>query len=54
MPAHFRAFRNAGKHSPGVFLVPQRLDVGMAIDELPLTSWGRSTGIRFSGLWTLM
>ena len=45
MPAHFRAFRNAGKHSPGVFLVPQRLDVGVAIDELLLTSWGRSTGI---------
>jgi hypothetical protein len=36
MPAHFRAFRNAGKHSAGVFLVPQNLDVGTAIDELLL------------------
>jgi len=36
MPAHFRAFRNAGKHSSGVFLVPQSLDVGTAIDELLL------------------
>jgi hypothetical protein len=36
MPAHFSAFRNAGKHSAGVFLVPQSLDVGTAIDELLL------------------
>lgn len=36
MPAHFRAFQNAGKHSSGVFLIPQRLDVGTAIDELLL------------------
>jgi len=36
MPAHFRAFRNAGKHSSGVFLVTQSLDVGTAIDELLL------------------
>lgn len=36
MPAHFRAFRNAGKHSSGVFLIPQSLDVGTAIDELLL------------------
>jgi hypothetical protein len=36
MPAHFRAFRNSGKHSAGVFLVPQSLDVGTAIDELLL------------------
>jgi Domain of unknown function (DUF5615) len=36
MPAHFRAFRNAGKHSAGVFLVPQSLDVGTAIEELLL------------------
>jgi hypothetical protein len=34
MPAHFRAYRNAGKHSAGVFLVSQSLDVGTAIDEL--------------------
>lgn len=36
MPTHFRAFRNAGKHSSGVFLIPQSLDVGRAIDELLL------------------
>jgi hypothetical protein len=36
MPAHFRAFRNAEGLSGGVFLVPQSLDVGMAIDELLL------------------
>ena len=36
MPAHFRAFRTAGQRSVGVFLVPQSLDVGTAIDELLL------------------
>jgi len=36
MPAHFRAFRSAGKHSSGVFLTPQSLDVGTAIDQLLL------------------
>jgi len=36
MPAHFRVFRNAGKQSPGVFLIPQSLDTGTAIDELLL------------------
>jgi len=36
MPAHFRTFRNAGKQSSGVFLIPQSLDVGTAIDELLL------------------
>ncbi|MGB7552872.1 MAG: DUF5615 family PIN-like protein [Candidatus Korobacteraceae bacterium] len=34
MPAHFRAFRNAGRYSPGVFLVPQSLNLATAIDEL--------------------
>jgi hypothetical protein len=38
MPTHFRAFRNAGKRSPGVFLVPQSLEIGAAIDEL-LVIW---------------
>ena len=33
MPMHFRAFIRAGGHSAGVFLVPQSLDVGTAIDE---------------------
>lgn len=36
MPAHFLAFTNAGKHSAGVFLVSQSLDVGTAIEELLL------------------
>jgi 4-hydroxy-L-threonine phosphate dehydrogenase PdxA len=36
MPAHFREFRNAGNHGSGVFLIPQSLDVGTAIDELLL------------------
>ena len=36
MPAHFRALMNSGKHSSGVFLIPQSLDVGIAIDELVL------------------
>ena len=34
MPAHFRAVRKAGKHCSGVFLIPQSLDIGTAIDEL--------------------
>jgi hypothetical protein len=36
MPAHFRAFTNAGKRSAGVFLIPQNLDVGNAIEKLLL------------------
>jgi len=36
MPAHFRAYHNAGKTTPGVFLIPQRMDVRSAIDELVL------------------
>lgn len=36
MPAHFRAFINGGRYSPGVFLIPQSLDVGTAIDEILL------------------
>jgi hypothetical protein len=36
MPMHFGAFARAGGHSAGVFLVPQSLDVGTAIDELLL------------------
>jgi DNA-binding transcriptional MocR family regulator len=35
-PAHFRAFANAGKRSAGVFLIPQYLDIGTAIEELLL------------------
>jgi hypothetical protein len=36
MPAHFRAFAGTGNQSAGVFLVPQSLDIGTAIDELLL------------------
>jgi hypothetical protein len=36
MPAHFRKFRNSGRQSSGVFLIPQSLDVGTAIEELLL------------------
>ena len=36
MPAHFRAFRNAGRHTSGVFLLPQSLDVRTAIEEILL------------------
>ena len=36
MSAHFRVFTTAGKRSAGVFLIPQTLDVGTAIDELLL------------------
>jgi hypothetical protein len=36
MPAHFRAFREAGNISSGVFLLPQSLDVAAAIDQLVL------------------
>ncbi|MGD0299621.1 MAG: hypothetical protein ABSE86_21230 [Bryobacteraceae bacterium] len=36
MPAHFRACKAAGKHSAGLLLLPQSLDVGTAIDELLL------------------
>ncbi len=36
MPMHFREFTRAGGNSAGVFLVPQSLDVGTAIDELLL------------------
>lgn len=36
MPAHFVAFTKRGKRSPGVFLVPQSIDIGTAIDDLLL------------------
>jgi hypothetical protein len=36
IPAHFRAFRAAGKHSTGLFLIAQSLDIGTAIEELLL------------------
>jgi hypothetical protein len=42
MPRHFREFGEAGKQSIGVFLIPQSLDVGAAIQEfLPIWLWYR-------------
>jgi hypothetical protein len=41
MTTHFRSFRNTGKRGSGVFLIPQTLDVGTAIDEL-LLIWNTS------------
>ena len=36
MPAHFHTFRVAGNHSAGVFLIPQSLATGTAIEDLVL------------------
>jgi len=36
MPRHFGDFLQAGNSSPGVLLVPQRLPIGDAIEELVL------------------
>jgi len=36
MPRHFRAYRDAGNHSPGVILIPQSMHIGTAIEELVL------------------
>jgi hypothetical protein len=48
MPAHFRRFRNAGRQSSGIFLIPQSLDVGTAIDEL-LLIWLASEATEWEG-----
>jgi hypothetical protein len=48
MPAHFHAFMRAGKQSFGVFLIPQSLDVGSAIDELVLI-WLASSASEWEG-----
>lgn len=34
MPNHFRRFHEAGSQSNGVFLIPQTLEIGTAIEEL--------------------
>jgi hypothetical protein len=34
MPRHFRGYREAGRQSGGVVLIPQTLDIGTAIEEL--------------------
>lgn len=36
MPRHFQEFLDAGKRCSGVFLIPQSLDIGVAIQELVL------------------
>jgi hypothetical protein len=36
MPRHFREFGEAGNYSCGVFLIPQSVEVGVAIEELLL------------------
>ena len=41
MPQHFGDFLQAGGTSPGVFLVPQHLAIGEAVQEL-LLIWGAS------------
>jgi|SRR5579872_3695116 len=41
MPRHFGDFLQAGNFSPGVIVVPQRLPVGDAIEELVLI-WAAS------------
>jgi len=41
MPRHFGDFLQAGNSSPGVLLVPQRLPVGDAIEEIVLI-WAAS------------
>jgi hypothetical protein len=46
MPAYFREFRKMGKHSTGVFLIPQSLDVGTAIGEL-LLIWLASEAVEW-------
>ena len=48
MPAHFSVFHTTGNHSSGVFLIPQGLNVGMAIDEL-LLIWLASEASEWAG-----
>jgi hypothetical protein len=36
MPNHFHSFSETGKRSSGVFLIPQSLEIGAAIEELLL------------------
>jgi hypothetical protein len=54
MLGHFRTFTTAGNESSGVFLVPQTLSIGTAIDELLLV-WLASEGPEWMNLlvWLL-
>jgi hypothetical protein len=36
IPGHFRAFLLAGYHSPGMFLIPQGVPIGTAIESILL------------------
>ena len=46
MPSHFRKFTEAGNRSSGVFLIPQSLDIGAAIEEL-LLIWSGSEALEW-------
>lgn len=48
MPKHFRMFQSAGKLSAGVFLIPQSLDIGEAVEELVLI-WLASDASEWKG-----
>jgi hypothetical protein len=52
MPHHFRTFIDVGSPSPGLILIPQSLDVGIAIDELLLV-WQASDASEWTNriLW---
>jgi hypothetical protein len=41
MPAHFRAFRSAGRQNSGVFLISQSLDVGPQSTNSCSSGWHR-------------
>jgi hypothetical protein len=41
MPDHFTTFLMGGQHSPGVFMIPQLLPIGRAIDAVVLI-WAAS------------
>jgi hypothetical protein len=49
MPAHFGAFRDAGRRSAGVILIAQSLDAGTAIEEL-LLIWLASEAAEWENL----
>ena len=45
MPKHFRSFQTH-QRGPGVFLIPQSIDIGSAIDEL-LLIWSASEAVEW-------
>lgn len=44
MPANFASFTSSGQDSCGVILVPQKLDIGSAIEELTIIWLASSDG----------